>query len=235
MGYEWMASNYPDMDLIPSNVKDAVDIFGVVGDYAGWGLPPGWVAWLFNIARIYHGVDLYYQLMSSTYYFEDTNYISWFAQLGYKTNNGRYSSNSYLFNIDKVTWIPILYAWWGMSQWLLHHTYVTNIIFYWIFEDATWIYLIYSGTWADAFSPYDELKSIGVRTYDKTTNALSVTSHDLTQAAWYTWTWLEEMSYIPWGVTSFVNPIILPTDYYWVIYSSLYSWATAQLPYVTNV
>jgi len=32
MWYKWIASNYNDNDLIPTNVKDGVDIFGVEGD-----------------------------------------------------------------------------------------------------------------------------------------------------------------------------------------------------------
>jgi len=36
MTLEWYASNFNDPDLIPGNIKDWEDIFGVAGNYVGW-------------------------------------------------------------------------------------------------------------------------------------------------------------------------------------------------------
>lgn len=48
MGYEWIASNYPDTDLVDTNIKDGVDIFGVEWTYTWWAIWAMWVKYLMN-------------------------------------------------------------------------------------------------------------------------------------------------------------------------------------------
>jgi len=52
MWYEWITQNRPDADLIPSNIKSWVNIFGVIGNYS-WA----WI-WMQKGYTIYGNIGL---------------------------------------------------------------------------------------------------------------------------------------------------------------------------------
>ena len=59
MWYEWIASNYDDLDLTPSNIKDWVDIFGVEGTFEGSG---NWSFWTLHTIALDVSYINYYQV-----------------------------------------------------------------------------------------------------------------------------------------------------------------------------
>lgn len=228
----WYVSNFADEDLTPSNIKDGVTIYGVVGDYIwGWTiLPSGWTIWnlLISDISLYNSYESWGGMLW-TYYYEDSNIISWFALFHtYHTSLPHYYPKYYLFNISKSTWEIELssIAWFDdNSTWQIPWTMTE----YGIYEDVNWIYYIISWMWNS-----DTEKRIHILTYDKITYTISESHYYLT---WWWFTWLEELSYLPVWYTTFTNPSPLPTDLYWSQFWNAnfsWTWVWCRVPYITN-
>lgn len=112
MWYQWISSNYDDIDLIPSNIRQGVNIFGVDGNYEG----AGWseTLWKFFLANM--GVALTPQGAwnnneplrdrDTIRFYDDWTYIRcfWFAWANQATTSFMFIT-AWIWRIIKSTWV----------------------------------------------------------------------------------------------------------------------------------
>ena len=120
MGYEWIASNYNDTDLVPENIKDSVSIFGVEGDLVGWaGVFAISGNQFFSAMTLCHSGAVVWQFQ---YTWDDSNWLvceGWFANMANDT------TYFYVFIINKNTG-ELKFSSWGNTIQYLNSTWMTS-------------------------------------------------------------------------------------------------------------
>lgn len=187
MALEGYTSNFPDPDLIPSNIKDGVTIFGVEGDYSGWGWAIFWWSYFYNYSVITPTI-----LIAT---FADLNRPanSWEAGDFLCEYNNRvyyfYSQNTWNYSNTKIIWyipqdgnsVTQIHTYWTSVAYSDDYTINTKF-------DSAWWNIYYSVYDYDSWEGFYHIRKIDLNT--ETTTQVS---------SWYDENYPAARALIPWN------------------------------------
>ncbi len=141
MWYEWIVSNYNDPDLIPENVRDQIDIFGV----------PGNLVPTFGTLGVWKSQNMYWWVETMPQYMVAINI--------YANLNG----NNFFVNDWNNIYIGIWYHWIVPSQY-------NSVMVFWI-DISTWVctYLLWADVWTFRLESWKLYLNIWSSHYEITT------------------------------------------------------------------
>lgn len=188
MTLQWIVSNFPDVDLIPSNVKDGVNIFDVEWTFwgVGWGVGTPSSIYITSLHTVYsntpYDTNKFYTQVWTKFYFI---LYEWYSN----TNEGRI----WIGIFDTVT-LSRYFWWWSGQQALTWSPQWVSVYMEWTVFHCNW-----TGWWWNYYHfDYD----FDTETRWTKENWLNTTGTQITNTTWNTIWWqlftteLEENSYV---------------------------------------